>query len=350
MLELQEKLGELRVESDRLKAQLQQRADRLGDASCACLLTVPTVAKNVDPLRSVPIRRRRTLKMPSGKVEDIAWDASGKNIMSASQDGHLIIWNAQNGHKVQAVSLQVLWVTACSYAPRAPVVASGGLDNVCSLYNLRSRQSLVSVPIAQTLVGHQGYISGIEFRSDGQALTASGDSTCVLWDVTSADRINTFARHTRDVTSISFVDQNVFISGGCDARAYVWDIRIGDAVQSFVVGGQDVNSLRCHPEGRAFATGSEDAVVRLFDLAAGCELAKYPDAGSSVTAVDFSQSGRLLFAGTSDGTVAVWDTLRAERVMSLTGNDSNVSSLRVSPDGSTLAAGSWDAKVVLFGQ
>ncbi|WFD36324.1 G protein subunit beta [Malassezia cuniculi] len=344
MLELQERLGVLRAESDSLKLELQRRADRVSDT------TLPAVAKDVAPLRSVPFKRKRALKMPSGKVHDIAWDPSGKNLMSASQDGHLIIWNAQNGHKVQAISLQLLWVTSCAYAPKAPVVASGGLDSVCSLYNLRSRQSLVSVPIAQSLIGHQGYISAIEFHGDSQVVTASGDSTCALWDVASGTRIRSFTRHTRDVCSISFESENVFISGGCDARAYVWDLRIGDAVQSFTVGRNDLNSLRSHPGGRAFATGSEDAVVRLFDLTAGCELAKYTGAGSSVTAVEFSQSGRLLFAGADDGKVAVWDALRAECITVFSTHDSHISKVRVSPDGRTLATGSWDAKVLIYGQ
>lgn len=340
----------VRAESDQLKIRLQQRAERLRDITRVSKLTVPVASREIPALGSLPFRRKRVLKVPSGKVHAVSWDPDSRNIMSASQDGYLIIWNALTGHKLQAITLQLAWVTSCAYAPGAPVVASGGLDNVCSLYNLRRRQSLVSVPLAQTLVGHQGYISAIEFIDDNQVLTASGDSTCALWDVASASRIRTFARHSRDVTSLSLANSNVFVSGSCDARAYVWDLRVGDAVQTFTVGGEDINTVRCHPSGRAFATGSENGATRLYDMASGCKIADYTGAGSPVQSVDFSHTGRLLFAGSGDGKVIVWDALRAERAAVLSTHDSTVAAVRVSPDGNMLATGSWDTKVVIYGQ
>ena len=51
----------------------------------------------------------------------------------------------------------------------------GGLDNVCSIYSLRSREG--NVRIIKELQGHTGYLSNCRFIDDGHIVTSSGDMT-----------------------------------------------------------------------------------------------------------------------------------------------------------------------------
>lgn len=41
--------------------------------------------------------------------------------------------------KVHAIPLRSSWVMTCAYAPSGAYVACGGLDNVCSIYSLKTR-------------------------------------------------------------------------------------------------------------------------------------------------------------------------------------------------------------------
>ena len=190
----------------------------------------------------------------------------------------------------------------CAYAPSGNYVACGGLDNICSIYNLSSREGPTRV--ARELSGHSGYLSCCRFINDRRIITSSGDMTCMLWDIDSGSKITEFADHLGDVMSISInpTNQNVFVSGACDTFAKLWDIRTGKAVQTFSGHESDINAIQFFPDGNAFGTGSDDATCRLFDIRADRELNIYQSdqVMCGITSVAFSVSGRLLFAGYDD--------------------------------------------------
>lgn len=61
-----------------------------------------------------------------------------RNLVSASQDGKLIVWDSYTTNKVHAIPLRSSWVMTCAYAPSGSYVACGGLDNICSIYRFVS--------------------------------------------------------------------------------------------------------------------------------------------------------------------------------------------------------------------
>lgn len=306
---------------------------------------------------------RRTLKGHLAKIYAMQWAADKRHLVSASQDGKLLVWDAYSTNKIYAIPLRSSWVMTCAYAPSGNFVASGGLDNMCSIFNLKARESPTKP--ARELSGHTGYLSCCRFMSDTQILTSSGDTTCVLWDIDAGVKIDEFTDHTGDVMRlIQFIhffpihinanllyyslsvssNPSVFVSGACDATAKVWDIRSKKCVQSFSGHESDINAVQFFPNGNAIGTGSDDASCRLFDLRADRELNifTHEQVFSGITSVAFSISGRLLFGGYDDYHCHVWDTLRGERVGVLSAHENRVSCLGVSTDGMALCTGSWD--------
>eukprot|EP00495_Collosphaeridae_sp_1-RS-2012_P008969 TRINITY_DN9010_c0_g1_i1.p2 TRINITY_DN9010_c0_g1~~TRINITY_DN9010_c0_g1_i1.p2 ORF type:complete len:120 (-),score=11.40 TRINITY_DN9010_c0_g1_i1:343-702(-) len=55
------------------------------------------------------------------------WSNQRYDIVSASQDGQLIIWDAFNAKKRESILLTSSWVMTCSWSPTGFLVASGGL-------------------------------------------------------------------------------------------------------------------------------------------------------------------------------------------------------------------------------
>lgn len=158
---------------------------------------MPQKAQQVEALPRLTMKVRRTLKGHLAKIYAMSWAADKRHLVSASQDGKLLVWDAYTTHKLYAIPLRSSWVMTCAYSPSGRYVASGGLDNMCSIYNLQTRDGPTRP--ARELVAHSGYLSCCRFRNDQQILTSSGDTTCLLWDIDAGQKIAEFADHTGDV-------------------------------------------------------------------------------------------------------------------------------------------------------
>jgi len=339
----EERVAQAKKEIDTMLGQIKAMLAEKNDAE------LQEFAKATPELSKLKISCRRQLRGHLAKVYAMHWSEDKTHLVSASQDGKLLVWDGLSTNKAYAVPLKSSWVMTCAYAPNGGFVACGGLDNVCTVFNLRSREQ--PIRYYRELNFHTGYVSCCRFVNDRQILTSSGDATCILWDIENQTRLQQFTDHLQDVMSLSIApDKNSFISGSCDRTAKLWDIRTGKCVQSFYPPpptrqvSADLNTVTFFPNGQAFCTGSDDSSVRLFDVRADRELACYqrPDMPWPCTSTAFSASGRLLFAAYDNAACHVWDTLKLERVASLSGHEGRVSCVGVSPDGMALCTGSWD--------
>lgn len=230
----------------------------------ACDTTLVQAAANMEPVGRIQMRTRRTLRGHLAKIYAMHWGTdSSRYLVSASQDGKLIVWDAYTTNKVHAIPLRSSWVMTCAYAPSGSYVACGGLDNICSIYSLKTREG--NVRVSRELPGHTGYLSCCRFLDDNQIVTSSGDMTCALWDIETGQQITSFTGHTGDVMSLSLApDTRTFVSGACDASAKVskaesgsssrssplfsltcqlWDIRDGLCKQTFPGHESDINAV-----------------------------------------------------------------------------------------------------------
>lgn len=258
-------------------------------------------------------------------------------------------------NKTCSIPLRSSWVMTCAYSPSGNLVACGGLDNVCSVFNVQQQETAAGSTVrvlgmdgAGAESGHSGYLSCCRFLNDQQMITSSGDHSCGLWDIQSGARTLDFKGHTSDCMSLALSpDKNTFVTGSCDATAKLWDVRTGQCAQTFKSANnrsQDINAVTFFPDGNSFGAGADDGACHFFDIRADQEISTYehPSIKCQVTSVAFSGSGRLLFAGYDDCNCNIWDTLKGERVGKLVAHEARVSCLGISGNGMAVATGSWD--------
>jgi guanine nucleotide-binding protein G(I)/G(S)/G(T) subunit beta-1 len=308
------------------------------------------------------IKLRRTLKGHFGKVTAMHWAGDSIGLLSGSQDGKLILWNAVTTNKLQAISLKSNYVmTVGLEQSRGNLAACGGLDNLCSIYRLTTAPP-DQAPVE--MASHDGFLSCCRFVSEDQILTASGDSTIILWDVATAKPVETFSEHKADVMFLSIQpqSQSVFVTGSVDRTCKVWDTRSPKAasVQTFSGFHQgDINSVDfCQQDTQIFASGSGDGTARVFDLRSHNQICCFgklePEGCEGITSVSFSRSGRLLFAGHVDSNVMAWDLLADDNNMETPAfmlsqaHDQHVSCVAVNPKGDALCTGSWDSLLKIW--
>ena len=113
----------LQKEIEQLKKRIIEERNKL------CDRTVGQVAESIEPIQGLNIKVRRSLKGHNAKVLCLDWSLDKRHLVSSSQDGKLIVWDAFTTNKEHAVTMPTTWVMACAYGPSGNIVACGGLDN-----------------------------------------------------------------------------------------------------------------------------------------------------------------------------------------------------------------------------
>uniref|UniRef100_A0A8B9LXX3 Guanine nucleotide-binding protein subunit beta-4 n=1 Tax=Astyanax mexicanus TaxID=7994 RepID=A0A8B9LXX3_ASTMX len=230
-------------ELEQLRQEAEQLRNQIRDARKACSdSSLSQITAGLDSVGRIQMRTRRTLRGHLAKIYAMHWATDSRLLVSASQDGKLIIWDSYTTNKIHAIPLRSSWVMTCAYAPSGNYVACGGLDNICSIYSLKTREG--NVRVTRELPGHTGYLSCCRFLDDSQIVTSSGDTTCALWDIETGQQATIFSGHSGDVMSLSLSpDTRTFVSGACDATSKLWDIRDGMCRQSFTGHVSDINAV-----------------------------------------------------------------------------------------------------------
>jgi guanine nucleotide-binding protein G(I)/G(S)/G(T) subunit beta-1 len=352
-----------------LHSQIKQAQASKSDTTLGQVVTnqLSTTGTKLSTIKTPPtIKLRRTLKGHFGKVTAFQWSGDSKQLVSAGQDGNLLIWNTVTNNKIQSIALNSSYVMSVGMEQtKGNLVACGGLDNLCTIYPRNTPEKAVE------MVNHEGFVSCCRFIDASEILTSSGDSTCIRWDIASGRPISTLAEHRADALSLSLQDRNVFASCSVDKTVKVWDLRTPDqAVQSYVgYHTADVNDVEfMTTDTNCFATCCQDNIVRLFDMRAYNQLSSYATGAASgasmsipddgLTSLSMSRSGRVIFTGHVDGTVYAFDVLSTPKKAGQKhcspaftlpqAHERHVTCVGVSPSGEALCTSSWDGMLKIW--
>uniref|UniRef100_A0A9J7ZUF6 Guanine nucleotide binding protein (G protein), beta 5a n=1 Tax=Cyprinus carpio carpio TaxID=630221 RepID=A0A9J7ZUF6_CYPCA len=265
-------LATLKTESETLKTKLEEERAKLHDVE------LHQVAEKTEALGQFVMKTRRTLKGHGNKVLCLDWCKDKRRIVSSSQDGKVIVWDAFTTNKI--------------------LTSSG--DGTCALWDVESGQML------QSFHGHAADVLCLDLAPSetGNTFVSGGcDKKSCVWDMRTGQCVQSFETHESDINSVRYYPSgDAFASGSDDATCRLYDLRAD----------------------REVAIYSKESII------------------FGASSVDFSLSGRLLFGGYNDYTINVWDVLKGTRVSILFGHENRVSTLRVSPDGTAFCSGSWD--------
>lgn len=92
-------LDQLRQEAEQLKSQIREARKQANDT------TLASVAANLEPVGRIQMRTRRTLRGHLAKIYAMHWASDSRNLVSASQDGKLIVWDSYTTNKVISMCL-----------------------------------------------------------------------------------------------------------------------------------------------------------------------------------------------------------------------------------------------------
>jgi WD40 repeat protein len=246
------------------------------------------------------------------------------------------------------------------YSPDGARVLTASGDKTARIWDVTSGKEMVA------LKGHEEAVNDATFSPDGKrVVTASSDKTARIWDAATGQPIVVLNGHERRLHGAAFSPdgERVVTAGGqrwsgdfFDTTARIWDAQTGKQILVLEGHKESVRSATFSPDGTLVATtsgeanGSEEKTARIWDAATGRQLAVLEGHGAMVTSAAFSPDGSRLVTSSFDDTARVWDVATGKELLVLKGHRRPLNSAAFSPDGARIVTASndrtmriWDA-------
>ena len=259
------------------------------------------------------------------------------------------LWDTDTGKIKTTLEGHTKRVTSVAFSPEGQVLASGDLEGVIRLWNVRTgTHRMIATP-------HKS-VNVVAFSPDGQTILSRQDKDFRLWDIETG-QLKTRLEDTKQIQNITFSPNGQLLVGANNKEIRLWDAGTGK-IKTKVKNSVWNKLLAFSPDGKTLAhAGGNDYTVQLRDSHTGelkntfsgdpeyIKMAKIsPDgtpeevdyATKRVYTIAFSPDGGTL-AVASDGEIRLWDVGTGIHKATLRGLGL-FSDLVFSPDGRTLAA------------
>ena len=247
------------------------------------------------------------------KVFSLSFSSDGKTLASSSADGTVILWDYASNQILFQTPQSPLSLLSVAFSPDGAQMAVSRNDSRIEIWNVAARQQ-----IGLLEGGHFSDVWSIAWSPDGKLLaSASNDSTARIWDVENRRSLLTLrGGHAGAVRSVVWTPNGKqVVTGGVDGLIVVWDAATGKPVGDPLRAHTDrVLSLAFHPNGKTLASGSADRSVILWDFANRRPIDTLRDHTHWIISVAFDPTGKLLASGSIDETVALRQIVEEQRL------------------------------------
>ena len=281
------------------------------------------------------IATRREL-MRLGEHEDalraVAFDGSGRRLVSLSGDESLRIWDARHFSTfLDLESPSGAPVHAVAYAPSGDTLAMGGAAGSIAILDTRDWQARL------LLTNHTDTVTSLEYSTDGSKLLSAGhDGSARIWDPENGQSLQSLDGHDGPITAACFAIDGTRVLTTDRRATRLWRTDTGACVATLPAEAGNVTTGAFSPDGRLMLTAGDQLVV--WDAHTGKVLAGPVSLPSPATCAAFSRDGQLILTGDREA-VRLRDAATAEEIATLAGHVSAVSCVAFSPDGRRAVSG-----------
>lgn len=277
-------------------------------------------------------------------VYSCAWNPDSSEIMSASDDGTLKIWDAHTGCCMITCKGHTSFVRDGSWSPDGSRLLSASGDKTLKVWDSDTGRCL------HTCRAHSSFVVGSAWSPDGRhILSCSADNTLRVWDSSTYECMHTCEGHTGSVYNCGWNPAGTrLLSCSHDNTLVTWDARTGQRLQTFTDHSDIVFGCAWSPDGTRLISGSQDGTIKVRDARTGHCLLTCPSGPGGVLTCAWSPDGTCFASGSYNGTVKVWDGRTGECLLTYVGHTSWVYRCTWSPTSHEILSASHDGTIKLW--
>lgn len=257
-------------------------------------------------------KKRELLRINVPNLTCFAVDvtASGSCIVSAWSDGKIRSFFPESG------KLQFMIPDAHSDAVKSLAVCnregdhgsvwhlvSGGKDGRVRFWKINEKHQTM----VHSMKEHRGEVNALVCNSDGsQAISASTDGSCIVWDLQKGVRIHALYDATVFNTVCYHPDESQYITGSANSKIGFWDAYDGNPIRFIAGGDADITCLDIQSAGTFFVNGGADKNVNVWNYDNGELIASGKGHSGKISKVAFSPDQKSVVSVGHEGGIFIW--------------------------------------------
>ena len=299
-----------RAQADAWLEENPEYADDMGDGDEDYGLPPPEF-KPGDPTMLYVLR--------GGDIQFAAFSPDGRQIVTASRDGLVRVWNTSDGKEVVSFAAPGGTASSASFSPDGKHIVTANGDETASIWTSDGH------PV-RSLSGHAGGASSAEYSADGTRILTNGqDNIARIWDAATGRQLQTLTSIASAINFATFLPDGGRVGTG-SYSAYtteIWDARSGQLLETLETGGLG-SGVAFSPDGERIASIGWDTVF-VHDVATGQKMFEFSIGTRHValSSVAFSPDGKRIITGEEMGYARVWDATDGAMLFGLNPYDPN---------------------------
>ena len=234
---------------------------------------------------------------------------SGSTLLSGWDDGKIRAFYPESGRMRYVIdNAHSEKVTALAVADDDSVgsyrIISGGGEGRVRVWNItKSHQAMVV-----SLKEHRGAVNDIKVNRDSsQAITASSDGCCIVWDLERYVRIIALFEPNVFRSVVYHPDESQMLTCGSNHKITYWDSVDGQAIRVIDGGEGIMTALDIEPSGEFFISGCEDKSLKVWHYDEGLPMAVGKGHSGKIISVKICPDGNSLVSVGSTGEIIFWE-------------------------------------------
>lgn len=274
-----------------------------------------------------------------GTVFAVDFDATGKKVVAAIEDGSVRLWDVAGQKVLRSFDAHRGMVRMIQYHPTKSIIATSGNDGMVKIWDSESMELL------QEWDAHSA-VRKIAFSPDGTRLVA-GDQDGVIhtWEIDSGQPLASVTQPGAIFGVDWSADGRLIASVGSDKIVRVWDAETLETRQTMHGHEGPIYNVAFAPSGTRLATVGWGKHIHIWDTATGLEERQLEGASGDNWGVEFCADGTHAVVASQDGKCRIWDLADGKLVASLAGHDSAVHNVSLDHVGFQIATGGRDGTI-----
>lgn len=312
-----------------------------------------------DPVSGTELDRFRNRDPESGKislgqVRDIAYSPDGRWIATAGEDRSIRVRDAATHAETRLIQTARQDVTDMEFFPDGSALATVGRDGRVRVFSTETGAELWKGEHHGAIGAATGYVGAtrLAISADGRILATAGTGKSIkLWQRQAGSwsftPLQTLPGHAGGTTALDFHPDGTLVTGGGDSLARIWQVAgSGYALRQTLTMAGPVRRSVFNPQGTtlALAAGREASLWMRGGDGQWLRVRTFTDHVGDVQAVTFNSAGTVLATGGEDKTIFLYDAATGRKLNTLNQAMLPVKNLAFSPDGQRLAAVSIDMR------